>query len=297
MKLEKIVTLASRSVRLRLLAMVRSLRAVGCGLPVWVIPFSDAPEERFELPEGCQWWVVPAVRDWLKTTTVTGLSQRYQCLLESNYHFVDTDVVFLRDPCAVMAGHDGFVASCGHWRDPGHAIHAASLPVFRRATTTWQRRMFNSGQFACDRPFFSDLSALRRAAEDPAHAPTCFYPLTDQPGVNLLQLLSGVPYTNLTLPPVAMESTWAGDYPDAGYAETYWRDEARKPYLIHWAGTPMNTERPIHQLFYDYLTPEELAEWREQVRAKAASENRWQGRVRTYRGRVRRAWKTLFATA
>ena len=40
MKLEKIITLASAPVRLRLLAMVRSLRAVGCQLPVWVIPYS-----------------------------------------------------------------------------------------------------------------------------------------------------------------------------------------------------------------------------------------------------------------
>ncbi len=287
MKLEKIITLASAPVRLRLLAMVRSLRAVGCDLPVWVIPYSDGSPGRFELPEGCAWWTVPAVRAWLDGTPASPLMRRYQCFLESNYHFVDTDVVFLRDPRIVLAGQSGFITSCGHWHNPDHTMTPQSEPLFRRASTTWQRQVFNSGQFACDRPLFTDVAALRRAAENPAHAETCFYPLADQPGVNLLRLLSGVPLSNLTMPPVAMESTWAGDYDDADFEGTFWRDEARKPYLIHWAGTPMDVARPIHRLFYQHLTLEELAEWHAQVRAKTDASTTWQNRLKGILARLR----------
>ncbi len=293
MKLETIITLASASVRLRLLGMVRSLRAVGCDLPVRVIPYADGPGERFALPPGCEWWELPEVFTWLKEAGASPLMRRYPCLLEGNYHFVDTDVVFLRDPRAVLADQTGFITSCGHWHNPGHTLTVEAEPLFRRASTTWQRLVFNSGQFACDRPLFPDLPALRRAAEDPAHAPTCFYPLTDQPGVNLLRLVSGVPLSNLTLPPVAMESTWAGDYDAADFAETFWRDDARKPYLIHWAGVPMQVERPIHELFYRWLTPGELAEWHAQVRAKASAGDDWKNRLGRYQRRARHAWQAL----
>ena len=293
MRLDKIITLASESVRLRLLAMVRSLRAVGCDLPVWVIPYADGPGERFALPEGCDWWEMPDVLGWLKDAGGPRLMRRCQCLLEGNYHFVDTDVIFLRDPRAALADQTGFITSCGHWHNPGHTMTPQARPIFRRASTTWQRLLFNSGQFACDRPMFDDLPALRRAAEDPAHAATCFYPLTDQPGVNLLRLVSGVPLSNMTLPPVSMESTWAGDYDDADYAETFWRDETRKPYLIHWAGVPMHVERPIHELFYQRLTPDELAQWHAQVRAKASADGGWKNRLRRYRGRARNVWRAL----
>ena len=292
MKLEKIITLASTPVRLRLLAMVRSLRAVGCDLPVWVVPFGDAPADRFTLPEGCAWWQVPDVCAWLGGTAASPLMRRYQCFLEGNYQFVDTDVVFLRDPREVLADQSGFVTSCGHWHNPNHTLTTSAEAIFRRASTTWQRQVFNSGQFACDRPLFDDLAALRHAAEDPAHAPTCFYPLADQPGVNLLRLVSGVPLTNLTMPPVAMESTWAGDYADAEYGR-YWLAEARRPYLIHWAGTPMHDERPIHELFYRHLTPGELEEWHAQVRAKSRPGRGMKPRLHRYKRQAQRMWDAL----
>jgi hypothetical protein len=49
MKIEKIITLANNKVRLRFLAMERSLRATGCQLPLLVIPYDD---KLFELPGG-----------------------------------------------------------------------------------------------------------------------------------------------------------------------------------------------------------------------------------------------------
>jgi hypothetical protein len=38
MKIDKIISMANQKVRLRFLAMERSLRATGCQLPLWVIP-------------------------------------------------------------------------------------------------------------------------------------------------------------------------------------------------------------------------------------------------------------------
>jgi hypothetical protein len=180
------------------------------------------------------------------------------------YQFVDTDVIFLADPRAVLAPHDGFVASCGQWRDPGNAVNATSVKFFQRRTRLWQKNVFNAGQFACDRPLYTP-EELKRRATSPEYAGACFkhpddpFLVNDQTGLNLLVLASGVPVTNLNLPPSRMESTWAGDYPD-GYEEC-WGNGNEKPYLIHWAGVPMLPRRPINDLFHQYLTREERAEW------------------------------------
>src|SRR5437764_440818 len=56
MKLERIITLANRKFRVRFAAMERSLRAVGCALPISVIPYDN---ERFDLPKNSEWWECP----------------------------------------------------------------------------------------------------------------------------------------------------------------------------------------------------------------------------------------------
>jgi hypothetical protein len=48
MKLQKIITMASSAVEIPFLAMERSLRASGCQLPIWVIPYN---EKIFDLPK------------------------------------------------------------------------------------------------------------------------------------------------------------------------------------------------------------------------------------------------------
>ena len=292
MKLEKIITLASAPVRLRLLAMVRSLRAVGCELPVWVVPYSDRREDRFELPPGCQWWDHPEIDAWLAAGGATPLMRRCACLLEGGYQFADTDIVFLRNPADALADLEGFITSCGHWHNPGHTMTPESEPRFRRASTVWQQTVFNSGQFACDRPLFADFQALRRVAEAPENAGTFFGWQTDQPGLNLMRLVSGAPIRNVTLPPVSMESTWAGDYHDAKY-ESYWQDTARRPYLIHWAGVPMQVERPINELFYHYLTPAERDEWHAQIRSKTVSGQKLRPRLHRAKRRAMRVWDAI----
>ena len=292
MKLEKIITMASAPVRLRLLAMVRSLRAVGCNLPVWVIPYAGGGKGDFTLPEGCEWWHVPEVTEWVTRLNAHPMTRKYSCFLTGNYQYADSDIVFLRNPEEVLSPASGFVASCGHWRDPDHTTTAQSEAIFRRHSTNWQKEVFNAGQFACERPLFGSFDALHDTAHAPDYRETCLYPIGDQPGVNLLRLLSGVPLTNLTLPPVGMESTWAGDYADAEF-ESFWREEGKRPYLIHWAGVPMQSPRPIHDLFYRHLTPAELDEWHEQLNARASVRQGLRPHLQRAKRRALRAWDAL----
>jgi hypothetical protein len=299
MKIEKIISLASAPVRLRLLAMVRSLRATGCDLPVLVIPYDDEPESRFPLPEGCQWWEMPEVLAWAREIRAHPMVRKYQCFLTGNYQYVDSDVIFLRNPADVLAAATDFVASCGHWRNPAHTMTGQTEAIFRARSTNWQSRIFNAGQFACDCPLFESFAALRAAVEDPAHAASVLDPISEQPGINLLRLISGVPISNLTLPPVNMESTWAGDYLDADFRHYWVRPDGksgsngRQPYLIHWAGMPMDRELPIHELFYAQLSAAERAEWAAQVRRRAAAAVGWDRQLRRWKNRAKKAAEAL----
>jgi hypothetical protein len=264
MKLEKIITLANEQVRLRFLAMERSLRATGCDLPLWVIPYDEGP---FELPANAAWWTTD-LRDWLRRERADPLMFKHQCLTTANYQYVDSDVIFLKNPAKVLAGEEGFITSCGHWHDSlQHTVTSESLAILQANSTCWQRNVFNSGQFACDRALYTE-DGLKRACLDPRHVQTCLRLQWDQPAIILLTNLAGVPIRNLTLPPGCMESTWAGDYVE-GHYEDYWRDETRKPYLIHWAGCEMWKPRAVDALFTQYLSATELEEWKEQVAAKA----------------------------
>jgi len=270
MKLEKIITLANEPVRLRFLAMERSLRATGCDLPLWVIPYD---ERRFELPPNAKWWATD-VREWLKQERVHPMMYKYQCLTVANYQYADSDIVFLKDPAKVLASEQDFVASCCHWNNTDEAIHPESLSFLKAKSTCWQRNVFNAGQFACDRALYTE-EELKRTCLDPRYVGPCLrFPYNDQPGLVLLVNLNGVTIRNLTLPPTYMESTWAEDYDEVGNYEDYWRDEAHKPYLIHWAGCDMWIPRAIDRLFTQYLTAEELAAWKAEVAAREKREKR-----------------------
>jgi hypothetical protein len=282
MKLEKIITLGNEPVKIPLLAMIRSLRATGCELPVWVIPYDD---RTFELPEGCHWWKDEPLCAWLEEQGGRPVMRKYQCMLEKNYQFVDSDIVFLRDPAPVLAPHEGWVASCCHWNNPEHTYTEHSLPLIRARSTTWQRLIFNTGQFACDRALYT-FESFKKTAADPAYRRTILDdPYHEQPGINLLVHLSGAPISNLTLPPVNMESTWAGDY-GADY-EKFWQDEARKPFIIHWAGEKMNPDKPISELFFQYLSPEEKAEFLAKVAESTPDA------ARRFRRKLSAAWHAL----
>lgn len=285
MQLTHIVTLANRHVRLQALAMIRSLRAVGCTLPVRVIPYTD---DLFDLPEGCEWWREEATLRWLDENATQRMMRKYVCLLHGGYQFVDTDVIFLRDPAVALAETTGFVTCCGHWRDAAHTVTDESRALFEAATTNWPAQVFNAGQFACDRPLFPDLDTLRRVAEDPHHASTCLrHAHHDQPGLNLLRLLSGVPLTNLTLPPHSLESSWAQDYVRTGRLPQ--RSGPRAPYLLHWAGFGAGRRGPVAELFAAAYSPAERAEWD----ALCAADERQAATRQALTSRLRRALRAF----
>ena len=217
--------------------------------------------------------------------------RKYQCLTIDNYQFVDSDVCFLRDPQDVLNPFSGFITSCGHWNNPGDTCTEESLRLMRMKTTTWQRKVFNVGQFACDRALYSAQSLITTAMR-PEFLNTCTkFVFHEQPGLNMLVFASGTEITNLTLPPLCMESTWAGDY-DNEY-ERYWTDPKRKPYLIHWAGIRMDTNRPIHRIFYNYLTAAEKAEWDEQVRISSIKRRKQNSSFKAIARRFKRAMQVL----
>jgi hypothetical protein len=279
MELESIITLANAAVRLRFLAMERSLRATGCTLPLCVIPYDDA---QFPLPPGATWWEEPALLGWLANRGAHPTMRKYQCLLAANYQFADADVCFLRNPAGVLRDLTGVVTSCGHWHNPDQATTPASRAWLARHSTTWQQHVFNTGQWACDRALYT-LPELTATVESPEFASTCLeLPFHEQPGLNLLVNATGVPIQNLTLPPWHMQSTWAGDYGDSADYRRHWRSEAVTPYLIHWAGCPIHVPRPIDELFLGHLTHAERAEWQERVAVSAQADKHARHSARSY---------------
>lgn len=273
MKLACIVTLANAPFRLRFLAMERSLRATGCDLPLLVIPYDD---RRFDLPPNATWWEMPSITGWLERHGAHRMMRKYQCLTLANYQYVDADVCFVRNPAEVLAPLDGFVTSCGQWHNPAETYTKESVRRFRRASTTWQKDVFNAGQFACDRALYTE-ETLFKQAETPGFIDTCLtFPYHDQPGMNLLVHETRVAVRNLTLSPWNMQSTWAGDY--NGDYRPYWTTSETTPYLIHWAGIAMLSPRPINQLFLERLEPAERAEWDAFIEARRRAYGRFNWR-------------------
>jgi hypothetical protein len=288
MKIDKIISMANQNVKLRFLAMERSLRDTGCDLPLLVIPYDD---NLFDLPKGSTWWEIPEIIHWLDREKSHPVMRKYQCLTINNYQFVDSDVCFLRNPQDVLEPFSGFITSCGHWHNPEQTYTEESLHLMLTKTTAWQSKVFNTGQFACNQEIYNTQSLITTAMQ-PEFVDTCVkFPHHEQPGLNMLVFSSGVKITNLTLPPVYMESTWAGDYPDK--YEHYWTDSDRKPYLIHWAGTRMDIPRPMNQIFYNYLTASEKAEWDEQVKTASLKRNKQNRSFRAFARKIKRAVLTL----
>jgi hypothetical protein len=259
MKLEKIISYANKASELRFVAMVRSLRATGCDLPVWVIPYDD---DKFILPDNCLWWEMDEVTALINQYGLHPMKRKFQCLLTSNYHFVDADIVFLSNPELALKNLDGFISSCGHWNNPEHTFVPSTLKLFKEKSTTWQKSVFNSGQFACDIALY-DFKTLKTAIQNPLHKEAL--DSHDQISINLFVFLSNIKVTNVTLPPYNRESSWAGDYSDHDFRH-YWINESKKPYLVHWAGYKMAIDKPIDQLFLNYLTTTEKEELLIQLR-------------------------------
>jgi hypothetical protein len=267
MRLEKIITLANKKVQVQFAAMERSLRATGCRLPLWVIPYD---ENKFELPENAIWWEDKGLFEWLdsfdkvRLPPKLNLARKYLCLTEKNYHFLDTDIIILINPEEVMLNHSGFIVADGHWHSQSQTFTSNSLRLLKKNTTIWQKKVFNSGQFACDKILYNKIT-LQEVCKAADFIDTCIYfeglkQKHEQPGLNMLVNNACIQITNLTLPPYDMESTWAGDYNDE--YEKYWKEESSKPYLIHWAGLLIDGSRKIDDLFIKYLNVQERILWK-----------------------------------
>lgn len=263
MKLRAIITLASSGVELQFRAMERSLRGTGCKLPLLVIPYDD---NLIELPKCAEWLVDRDFFAWIDNKCSHRMMRKYYTLTQSEYQYVDADVVFLRNPEDVLRDHEGFVVACTEWNKPQWTVTRQTKQSYAGRWSTWQKEIFCAGQYACDRALY-DPNELIAFAERPENRGACMdFKLHDQPGTNLLVLSSNVPRCNLTLPPYNMESTWAGDYINS--FEHLWRNGATKPYLIHWAGQTLGTDRPINRIFYDLLTDTERLQWEEIQRTR-----------------------------
>jgi hypothetical protein len=251
MKLDKIITLANAKTEMAFTAMIRSLRATGCHLPVWVIPYDN---DIFILPENCIWWEVPELITWVKANNMWPAFRKIQCFTTTNYQFVDSDIIFFKNPEEFLKDHTGFITSCTHWSNPGETITDETLPFFKNKSSTWPKLTFNSGQWACDEKLY-EIADLKMFCEN-NYKETLFLKTEiykDQAGINLLVNHTDIGVTNLTLPPINMNSTWAGDYTDAN---SFLNFEARdKPYLIHWAGTPVNNDKYINSYLFSFLEP------------------------------------------
>ncbi|MVN92781.1 hypothetical protein [Mucilaginibacter aquatilis] len=255
MILERIVTLANEHSKVRFLAMERSLRATGCTLPLYVIPYDD---NKFELPENATWWEMPEITGWIDKNKLWPAFRKIQCLTLPNYQFVDSDVIFFKNPEDTLEPLSGFITSCTHWMAPEHTFTDETLRYIKAKTTTWTRLVFNSGQFACDKVLYQADELMRFCETN--FTETLFhknYLYKDQPGINILVNCADVEISNVTMPPVSMASTWAGDYTDEASFERFEKHD--KPYFIHWAGVPLTSRNYIHQYFFKFLTAEENA--------------------------------------
>src|SRR5262249_46540150 len=108
-------------------------------------------------------------------------------------------------------------------------------------------QLFCAGQFACDRVLYTSKDLIETVSK-PECRDTCLIGNDDQKGMNLLAFLSEVPFTNLTLPPYNMESSWTGDYQPG--AKQFWQDPERMPYLLHYYGFAH-----LHHLDWEVMAP------------------------------------------
>ena len=250
MKLECIISLANRAVEYRFLAMVRSLRAVGCSLPVLVIPYD---QDTFSLPENCEYLTEQNFFNLLSKYPMAGVKRKYLALTFKNYHFVDSDVVFLKSPEKALQEHNGFITCCGHWRSSDHIATPQLVQFLRKKSTLWQKLIFNSGQFASDQKHYSLTELIEVCQGDEYKNTVLEFPYHEQPGLNMLAHSSSVRYTNLTLPPANLESSWAGDYLDSLPDLTY----EKSAYLLHWAGMTSGQRNKCDELYLKYLSNQE----------------------------------------
>jgi hypothetical protein len=280
-RIEKIILLADKGAELQLKVFVRSLRKVGCGLPVLVIPCG----EKFELPPDCSWLGDSKLLGFLKSSSAHPLYCKYDALLQSNCAYFDTDIILLREPCKWLesAPPDAFVVADTEWAKNQWTFSDESLKFLSSLSSCWPLLTFNSGFFAFEKALYheDELMETIRSAE---YRGTCLErkasPI-DQPAFNWLVLRKQRRIFNFNLPEQYMESTMIVDYGMSRPETVLSRPLA--PAFLHFAGPRFQEDLPLNELFTSFLMPSETESWKAQIaerRRKSRWKEKWPLRIR-----------------
>jgi hypothetical protein len=271
MTIGKILVLANKNAELQLRVFLRSLRSVGCDLPVWIIPCGAAD---FELPTGCSWIKDSKLFSFLKEEAAHPLYFKYEALLQSQSAYFDTDIVVLRDPQEWLRGTppDSFAVADTEWARNRWTFSVESRRFLRTLSSRWPLLTFNSGFFAFETPLY-EVEELMALIQSPGMRATCLDRKSspvDQPAFNWLVLLKRRHIFNFNLPPQAMESTMVEDYEDPGDAAAVLSGPLA-PAFLHFAGPAFEKSHFFTELFTSYLTAAEKREWDANIQRKRSA--------------------------
>jgi hypothetical protein len=261
MTIGSILVLANKNAELQLKVFLRSLRNVGCDLPVWIIPCGA---KDFEPPSGCNWIKNSKLLAFLQKEAAHPLYWKYEALLQSECAYFDTDIVILRDPREWLraAPGDAFVVADTEWAKNRWTFSAESRRFLTSLSSRWPLLTFNSGFFAFEQPLYEE-EELIALIQSPEMRATCLdrksSPI-DQPAFNWLVLLKRLNIFNFNLPPQSMESTMVEDYDDPCDVDAIISD-ACAPGFLHYAGAPLVNRHCLTRLFTSYMTVEERRQW------------------------------------
>ena len=268
-RVDKIITLADKSAELQIRVFVRSLRNVGCELPVWVIPFW---ERDFELPSTCRWIEDSKVLRFLRQNAAApALQQVFRSfakqlrLLRHRYHFA-----FENRANGLRPRHrTPLRVADTEWAKNRPTSYPESRRFLVTLSPRWPLFTFNSGFFAFEEPLYevpelmTDIQSpeLKEEPSDRKVSPV------DQPAINWLVLRKQRNIFNFNLPPQSMESTMAVDYDESsGLAAVVSGISA--PAFLHYAGPLFEQGHFLTQLFTSYLTVAERREWDANIKRK-----------------------------
>jgi hypothetical protein len=272
-RVEKIILLANKRAELQLQVFVRSLRKVGCELPIWVIPCGQRDAE---LPRGCNWIEDSKLLSFLKLSSAHPLYCKYVALLQSNSAYFDTDIVIFREPSEWLkaAPSDSFAVADTEWAKNRWTFSDDSLRFLATLSSCWPLLTFNSGFFAFEDPLYEE-DELIKIIQAPEYRRTCLERKSspiDQPAMNWLVLRKQRRIFNFNLPEQNMESTMAVDYGNSR-PETI-TSGAAAPAFLHFAGPVLQSNLPITELFTSFLTDAERKEWNAQINERREA-SRW----------------------
>ncbi len=290
MTIGSILVLANKTADLQLRVLVRSLRNVGCDLPVFIIPFGGSD---FQAPDGCHWIKESRLLAFLKQQGAHPLYCKYETLLQRNCAYFDTDIVVLRKPQAWLqaAPDDSFAVADTEWAKNKWTFSAESRRFLTALSSRWPLLTFNSGFFAFEKPLYQE-EELIALIQSPKMRRTCLdrklSPI-DQPAMNWLVLLKQRNIFNFNLPHQDMESTMAGDYENCCDSAAFLASPSA-PAFLHYAGPTFEKGHFLTTVFTSYLTVAEKREWDAIIERKRASLRwleKWPWRVRAINFLVR----------